>query len=186
MNDTLKTIFNRRSVRTFKPEQIENQALDSIVSAGQYAPSGMNHQPWHFTVVQNRELLADINTLCKAVYMQWDNPALQERVKAENFSAFYHAPTLIVVSGDATSLTPQFDCALALGTMFLAAASLGIGSCWIHALQSFHDLAEGPAMMKKLQVPEGYRIFGSGAFGYSAQELPLPKPRKEGAVTILR
>jgi ABC-type polysaccharide/polyol phosphate transport system ATPase subunit len=54
------------------------------------------------------------------------NKTFEERAKAENFSIFYHAPTLIVVSGDEKAITPQQDCALALGNMFLAAESIGI------------------------------------------------------------
>lgn len=57
MNETLINIRNRRSARKFKNEQIKDEELNAILEAGQYAPSAMNQQSWHFTVIQNNELL---------------------------------------------------------------------------------------------------------------------------------
>lgn len=55
MNEVLKAIRNRRSVRTYLPTQIKQEDLDLIIESGIYAPSGHNDQPWHFTVIQNKE-----------------------------------------------------------------------------------------------------------------------------------
>ena len=186
MNETLKTILNRRSFRAYKPEQIKDEELQTILDAGSYAPSGGNTQPWHFTVIQKSDVLQKINATCREAMLKSGNKTFEERAKAENFSIFYKAHTLIVVSGDEKDITPQYDCALALGNMFLAAESIGVGSCWIHALSMLLNADAGKALSKELDIPEGYKVHGSGAFGYKTTEHPSPAPRKEGAVTIIK
>ncbi|HWR05326.1 nitroreductase [Sporomusa sp.] len=186
MSETLKSIVQRRSIRTYKPEQITDDELQTILEAGQFAPSARNEQSWHFTVVQKQELLSKINNVLQTVFLNSGNPGLVERAKAENFSPFYHAPTLIIVSGDEKAIAPQADGSLALGNLFLAAHVLGIGSCWIHSLRLLFDTEEGRALNKELGIPAGYTIIGSGAFGYNAGEAPAAPPRREGTVTIIK
>lgn len=186
MNETLKTLLNRRSIRKYEQEQIKDEELQAILEAGKYAPSAMNQQPWHFTVVQNKEVLQRINEACKAAFAKSGNKHFEERAKAENFAIFYNAPTLIIVSGDQKAIAPQNDGSLALGNMLIAAESLGIGSCWIHAINFLFSTEEGQSFKQELGIPEGYAPVGSGAFGYKAAAHPSPAPRKEGTVTIIK
>ena len=186
MNETLKTIMSRRSFRTYKPEQIKDEELQTILEAGRYAPSGGGTQPWHFTVIQKSDVLQKINVACREGMLKSGNKMFEERAKADNFSIFYHAPMLIIVSGDEKTITPQEDCTLALGNMFLAAESIGIGSCWIHALGMLLNAEAGNALKKELGIAEGYKVYGAGAFGYKPAEHPSPAPRKEGTVTIIK
>ncbi len=186
MNETLKTILNRRSIRAYKPEQIKEPELQAILEAGRFAPSGMNTQPWHFSVIQQKELLEKINATVKEGLLKSGNPQMAERAKNENFSIFYHAPTLIIVSVDPKVATPQYDSAIAMGYMFLAAASLGVGSCWINAISMTFNAESGKAMAKSLAIPDGYTIHSAGAFGYPAGEIPAPPQRKEGTVSLIQ
>ena len=71
MNETLKVIRNRRSIRNFMDEQIKKEELDAILEAGLYAPSGMNSQDWHFTVIQNRKMIDTVN--------EWILPEIKKR-----------------------------------------------------------------------------------------------------------
>lgn len=186
MSVILETIFQRRSIRNYKEDQITDEELGNIIKAGQYAPSARNEQSWHFSVVQSKEVLDKISGVIKGNFERSGNVVFEERAKAKNFSAFYHAPTLIILSGDDKAVAPQADASLALGNTFLAAAALGIGSCWIHAIRSLLDSAEGQSLKQVLGIPEGYSILGSGAFGYKAAETPKPAPRREGTVTIIK
>jgi nitroreductase len=186
MNETIKSILSRRSIRKYKDEQISDEELQAIIEAGKFAPSAMNQQSWHFTVIQNKEVLQRINNTCKAAFSKSGNKNFEERAKSENFSIFYNAPTFIVVSGDQKAIAPQNDGSLALGNMFNAAESLGIGSCWIHALNFVFTTEEGQSLKKDLGIPEGYIPIGSGAFGYKGMEQPSPAPRKEGTVNIIK
>lgn len=185
MNETIKTILNRRSYRAYKPEQIKDADLQSILEAGRFAPSGMNNQPWHFSVIQKKDLLERINGAVKEGMLQSGNPQMAERAKDGSFSVFYHAPTLIIVSADPKVATPQFDSALAMGNMFLAAASLGVGSCWIHAISVTFNNESAKGILKELAVPDGYVIYSSGAFGYPAMEAQA-SPRKEGTISVIK
>ncbi len=186
MNETLKTILNRRSIRAYQPEQIKEPELQAILEAGRFAPSGMNTQPWHFSVIQQKELLEKINATVKEGLLKSGNPQFVERAKNENFSIFYHAPTLIIVSADPKVATPQYDSAIAMGYMFLAAASLGVGSCWINAISMTFNAESGKAMANSLAIPDGYTIYSAGAFGYPAGEIPAPPQRKEGTVSLIQ
>lgn len=186
MNETLKSIMSRRSIRKYEQNQIKDEELLTILEAGKYAPSAMNQQPWHFTVVQNKEILQKINEACRAAFIKSGNKNFEERAKAENFSIFYNAPTFIIVSGDEKAIAPQNDCSLALGNMFLAAESLGIGSCWIHAMNFLFTTEEGKSLKIELGIPEGYSPVGSGAFGYKAVESPSPAPRRNGTVNLIK
>jgi nitroreductase len=185
MNETMKTILNRRSIRSYKPDQITDAELETILEAAKYAATGMGVQPWHFTVVQNKGILTRINALAKEELLKSDVPMLRQRASAENFSPFYNAPTLIVVSGNQSRFYVQ-DCTLAIGNMFLAAASIGVGSVWSSVVAVLLDGPNGPALAKDLKIPEGYKAVGAAGFGYNAGEYPTAAPRKEGTVTILK
>lgn len=186
MSEALKNLLGRRSIRKYKAEQIKDEELQAILEAGKYAPSAANQQSWHFTVVQNRETLQKINDVAKSAFEKSGNPRFIERAKAENFTVFYNAPTYIIVSGEEKAIAPVADTALALGNLFLAAEALGIGSVWIHAVNFLWETEEGKALFRELGVPEGYRPFGSGAFGYPDGEKPSPAPRREGTVNIIK
>ncbi len=58
MNETISTILKRRSVRAYRPDPVGQPELDLMLEAARHAPSAMNQQPWHFTVIRNPEALA--------------------------------------------------------------------------------------------------------------------------------
>ena len=53
VNETMKSILARRSYKVFDGRPIDDEALETIVTAGLYAPTGMNRQPWHITVIKS-------------------------------------------------------------------------------------------------------------------------------------
>ena len=63
MNETIKTLLERRSIRKFKPEQIGEEVLNTILDAGMYAPSGANQQSALFVVVQDKETLKKLSAM---------------------------------------------------------------------------------------------------------------------------
>ena len=64
VNETLKIIKQRRSIRAYRDEQIKDEELQAILEAGMYAPNA-GGQAWHFTAVQNQELLGRLNQAAK-------------------------------------------------------------------------------------------------------------------------
>ncbi len=184
--DPLRIIFERRSIRNYKPDQIKDSELDTIINAAKFAPSAMGQQPWHFTVIQNKAILDRITRLTKSAFEKSGVQRFEERARAENFSPFYNAPTYIIVTVDEKAIASQADGTLALGNALLAAEALGIGSCWIHAINYLFTTDEGKELFRDLGIPEGYAPVGSGAFGYAADKKPDPAPRREGTVTFIK
>ncbi len=186
MNETLKTLLSRRSIRNYRPDQIKEEELTAILEAARFAPSGRNSQPWHFSVVQKGELLRKINEGCREAYLNSGIQYMEERARTENFSIFYHAPALVVVSGDPKALTTQIDCAMAVQNIFLSAESLNIGSCWINGVITLVNSEKGGPFRQDLGIPDGYEVMGAAALGYKGGAQPAPQPRKEGTVTVIR
>jgi hypothetical protein len=90
-----------------------------------------------------------------------------------------------VVSGDPDAVTPQYDCALALGNRLIAAASVGVGSCWINAVAKMLNAAACRPLLREIGVPED-TLYGAGAFGYNTGPVAAAVPCKTGAVNFVR
>ncbi len=167
MNDVIRAIEKRRSVRSFESEQIETDELKLILEAGTYAASGMGRQSGKIIVVQDKETVSLLSKL-------------NARVLGADTDPFYGAPTVLVVMADSNVPTCVEDGALVMGNLMLAAHSLGIGSCWIHRAKEVFETPEGKELMKKWGVPETYRGVGHCILGYTnPNKIGEAKPRKE-------
>ncbi|MCD7899878.1 MAG: nitroreductase family protein [Bacteroides sp.] len=184
-NEVLKAIRDRRSVRSYTDSQIPEEDLKLILEAATYAPNGMHLETWHFTAIQKQETLVELNRLVKKAFGKSDDKHLQERANNENYNFYYHAPTFIIVSNDSGHWWAGMDCAVALENIFLAAHSLGIGSCWINQLGSTCDDEEVRSFLTSLGIPENHKLYGCAALGYSNQPLKEKKV-KEGTITIIK
>ena len=169
MNETIKILLERRSIRKFKPEQIKDEDLNAILKAGMYAPSGGHQQSALFVVIQDKETLKKLS-------------AMNAAVLGKDIDPYYGAPTLILVFADKSKVTPIEDASLALGNMFNAAASLGIGSCWVHRARQMFETQEGKDLLKKWGVTGDYVGVGSCILGYADCEHPKAAPRKDNSV----
>ena len=168
MNETLKVLKERRSVRKYKAEQIRDEELNAILEAGTWVPTGMGLQSAVMVVVQDP---ATIAKLSKA------NAEIQGKPGTD---PFYGAPTVVVVLADSSSRNWLQDGSLVMGNLMTAAASLHIGSCWINRAMEYFDTAEGKDLLKQWGLPETYRGVGNCVLGYVDGDLPAPKPRKDG------
>jgi nitroreductase len=175
MNEVLSAIKSRRSIRNYSPDQISQEHLDQIIEAGIYAPSAVNEQAWHFTVIQNRALLSRIDETVKEQMAKSDVEWMRNNAANPGFSVTYHAPTLIVVSGNEAAMSWQADCAFAMENMMLAAESLGIGSVCL-GLVRFFLIQDGEA--EKLGIPAGYKPFYGMAFGYKTGDKAIEPPNR--------
>ena len=169
MNEILKTLMERRSVRSYKEEQVPEDILQQILEAGEYAPSGMGMQSAVMVVVRDKDTINQISRMNAAVMGNDGDP-------------FYGAPTVVIVFGDSTRGTYVEDGSLVMGNLMNAAASLGVDSCWIHRARETFETQEGKALLKKWGLSEDYIGVGNCILGYSAQPHPQAKPRKDGYV----
>jgi nitroreductase len=183
MNEVIKNIKERRSVRAYTDKQIPQEALELIIEAGIYAPTAHNEQPWHFTVVQNKELLEGINLKLNETFAKSENEWIRGLGANPDFRVTYNVPTVIIVSARENAMSIQTDTAAACQNMMLAAQSLGIGSVWVGLLWPFLALDEARTM---LNIPEGYKPVHGIAFGYaSGPKLPAPA-RKMDVVNYIK
>lgn len=156
MNETIKSILERRSIRSFTDRKIERDLLEQIVQAGYYAPSGRNLQTWRFTVVQNKEVM---ERLAQAVR--------QALGRGEDYD-FYRPDVLILTSNQRDNPLGMDDCACALENIFLAAHSLGIGSVWINQFKGICDQPAVREVLHSIGVLQDHLVYGCAALGYPA------------------
>lgn len=179
-NETLKIIKQRRSIRSFKNEQIKNEELQAVLEAGLYAPYAWERSR-HFTVIQNKELLDRLNLAAKEVAKQMGMEHLRKLGNNEGFNCLYNAPTLIIVSGIEQAPIPlEADCATAAENMLIAAESIGLGSCWIFFVLIAFDSPKGTELRKELKIPDGYKPYYSVLLGYkNAETANIPERNSE-------
>lgn len=173
MNETIRNLMERRSVRAYTEKQVPEEVLNEILEAGRFAPSGMNRQPALFIAVQDKETRDTLSRMNAAVMGNSGDP-------------FYGAPTVVLVLVEASVGTGVEDGALAMGNMLNAAYSLGLGSCWIHRAKEMFESEEGKALLRKWGVQGEYRGVGCCILGYPADGFPAAKPRREGNVLYIR
>lgn len=171
MNETIKNLCERRSIRSFSDRQLSSAHLEEILEAGKFAPSGMNRQSAVMVVVQKEETLSLLRRLNSDA-----KPA------ATSHDPFYNAPTVIVVLADGRVHTCVEDGCLVMGNLMNAAHSLGVGSCWIHRARETFETAEGKALLEKWGLDENYIGIGNCILGYTEGEYPSARARKDNYV----
>lgn len=185
-NETLNVIRSRRSTRAYLPEQIEASELEAILEAGIYAPSASNQQPWHFSVIQNKELIDRLSDEFCSMARVSENEYFRQFVKNENFHVFYHAPTVIILSGDENRKTAIVDTAAAVQNMMIAAESMDIGTCWIGLVNLVFGSEKGAAYSDEAGIPQGYKFLQAVAMGYKAHPSANAPRRKEDTIHYIR
>jgi len=168
MNIALETLYNRRSIRKYKPEQIGEEELEQILKAAVCAPTGMNWQSPTIIAIQNQGEIERMRALIK-------------KQRGTDMDPFYGAPTVIAVVAKADSPFAVQDGSLAMGNLMNAAEALGLGSCWINRAKDMFAAEEGKAMLREWGVEEECIGVGFCIVGYK-DEHPEIKPRKENYI----
>lgn len=187
MNQTITSILERRSIRAFKPQPVPERELNWILEAGIYAATSRNRQPWFFSVVQNKSILDKI-TKATLETMRTTNIE-QYKIKAQdpNFSSFYNAPTVILLSGKDDESSASIDCANAAQNMCVAAYSLGLGSCYLRGFrQAFENSVLAAELNKALGLPEGYSTIFGIALGYADGPHPTTPHRNRDVIRYIK
>ncbi len=171
MNETIKTLSDRRSIRSYSDKAVSKEIIDEILRAGLYAPTGRNSRDTLFLVVTNKELRDKLSALNAAVMGADSDP-------------FYGAQTLIVVFADSTRHTYIEDGSLAMGNLMNAAFSLGVDSCWIHRAREVFESDEGRVIARSLGIPDNYVGIGNCILGYRNCDLPKPAERTQPVIFV--
>lgn len=169
VNEVLKCLEERRSVRKFKTEQIKDDQLNDIVRAGTYSPTGMGRQSPIIVAVQDKETVSKLSKLNAAV-------------KGNSSDPFYGAPTVLVVLADKTMPTYVYDGSLVMGNLMNAAWSVGVSSCWIHRAKEVFESEEGKELLNEWGITGDYEGIGNCILGYADMDIPKAPARKDNYV----
>ena len=164
-NETIQTIRSRRSCRAYEPRQITDAELNAVLEAGTYAASAMGRQSAKIVVVQDaatREKLSCMNAA----------------IMGKDCDPMYGAPTILVVLADAHANCAVQDGSLVMGNLMLAAASLGLGSCWINRAKEEFETEEGKALLRQWGIEGDWVGIGHCILGYPAADPKPAAPRK--------
>lgn len=172
MNEIIRNIKTRRSVRKFSGMEVPSEILDEIITAGLYAPSAMNTQLWQITVVKNEEKIVELQN---AISVALDRP---------DYHRFYGAPVFVIVSIPDDYRHGAVDTACVLENMFLAAHSLGVGTVWINQVRDSYNHPEVRSVLTSLGIPENHACYGCVAIGYADCELPSDRENKGIVKTV--
>lgn len=162
MNEIIKSILNRRSIRAFSNQEIDTKIVKTLLDCALAAPSGMNQQTWKFTAIVNQEKILNLaHTVGKVLG------------RDEGYN-MYCPKVLIITSNDKESKFREVDNACAMENIYLAANSLGLGCVWINQLKDCYDNPEVRKILTDFEIPENHGVYGCAAIGYPASE-PRPK-----------
>ena len=172
---------NRRSVRKYKENLVSVQVIQEIIGESTLAPNAGNEQPWKFIIVNDREMLKKIsdegkkNILARVAANPNDYAKkYQGMLQNESFNVFYNAPCLVLILGFSHLKNLYVDCALAASYFMMAAASRGLGTCWVNFGTEIHD----PEILNELGIPDNCTIVAPIILGYP-EKIPAVPKRKE-------
>jgi nitroreductase len=148
----LEVIMKRRSIRTFKKQEVSQKTVEKLLEAARWAPSAGNVQPWEFVIVSSQQTKQELS---KAAFNQKN---LEE------------ASVVIVVCADEKRAAESYgvrgkrlyclqDTAAAIQNILLTAYSLGLGSCWTGAFKEdeIRKVINAPKEMRPVAlIPVGY------------------------------
>lgn len=169
MNETIKNMIERRSVRSYSSKRVPKEILEQILEAGKYAPSGMNRQPTVMVVIEDNDRISGLSMMNAAIMGSDTDP-------------FYGACTIVAVLADSTAPTYIEDGSLVLGNLMNAAHSLGVDSCWVHRAREMYETEDGKALKRRWGLDDKYVGIGHCILGYSDKPVPEAAPRRIGRV----
>ena len=149
----LKILLERRSIRKYKNNKVEDKKIKQILGAGQVAPSGKNKKSWEFLVVEDKEILERLS-----------------KVKPKGGLFLAESPVVIAVIGrEDLSDTWVEDCSIASTFIQLEAHNQGLGSCWVQMKNRFtEDGGDAEKLAKKiLEILDNKRLLCIISLGYS-------------------
>ena len=187
---SIKSIYDRRSIRKFQEKDIPLECIYEILNAGRAAPSAKNRQPWKYIVFGNENKKEFLNAM--KVGLKREEKGITDLPKSRfgisdaknTLRIMEEAPILIVVlNTNAMSPFLQIDndariaeiCdTLSIGAsienMILAAEDMGLGSLWIaNTCFAYSELTA--------YLETDKQLVGAIAIGY-ANENPIQRPRK--------
>ncbi len=176
---TQDAIFARKSVRGYASVPVEEEKLDLILKAGNYAPIFGNI---HMSVITDKELLDEINEAGRQAALASGNEFMIQRVSIPGYKLTYGAPVLIVLSAPEGEYG-DVNCALAAENIILSATDLGLGTCYLAGFLAAFSYK--PCLLEKILLPEGHKPVCGVIAGYEGGD-PIPGVPRQTSDNITR
>jgi nitroreductase len=178
MNEVIKTIFERRAVRKYKPMEVSKILIEQIIDAGRMAPSALGKEPWKFYIVTSKEDIKLYSTeivkegivifdmgfkkVFKAIVSSITHLSNMVDFFREDDPVFHGAPVVIFITAKADDEWAALDIGMCAQNMLLAAKSLGLDSCPI----GFATYIEKTTHFSKLAIPKDEKVYLAIILGY--------------------
>jgi nitroreductase len=148
----IDVINNRRSVRGYNDKTVEVEKLEQVLECARWAPSWANKQCWSFIVIKDRDTIEAISK--SALVNKWLSkaPSIIVACADPNLSGSHNNMDYFLV-----------DVSIAMEHLVLAAANLGLGTCWIGAFDE-------NKVKKILNIPGNIRVVALTPIGYPAEK----------------
>lgn len=209
----LDFIYNRKSIRKFKDIEVQEEDIIKMLDAAIHAPSPKNQQTWHFTVIQNNELINKIADIVTKNHINLAEMAKEEKQRKlmmnllSYYTCFRNAPVLVVVYSkeyymvEETILRDNNASQDIINELkFPNSAAQGIGAAIENFLLAATELGYGTCYMtgpthSKIEIEElinfekeGYNLMSMIALGVAEDDVPNSPPRKkiEEVVTFIK
>jgi nitroreductase len=142
----------RFSVRAYKNKKVEEHVLEQVLEAARIAPSAVNYQPWRFIILTGEK---EREAVCSTYSGKW----------------IHRAPVIIAACGDHGESWKRgdgkdhldIDVAIAIDHITLAAAELGLGTCWVCAF-------DAQSCKRILGLPDSLEVVALIPLGYPDSE----------------
>ena len=193
MNEVIRHLLEKRTIRHYKEEQIKEEDLKWILQAGLYASTAGGRQSPVMLVCQNKETNERLGRINRAFFGHANSDGIHFVSQAQKSiadddsikSGFYGAPTVITLFAPRNWLYGVHDCTSAAVNMTLAAWSLGIGSCYVSRAEETFESKLGKKLMQEAGIEPHYTARVCLCLGYPDGEPGTAKPRKEGRIRFV-
>lgn len=169
-NDTIKTLFEKHTVRRFLDKAVEPEKLDIIVDAGLHSPNAGGCQAPIFLVSQDTAVNLELGLISNDLYDEGFYPVSKAQPSTACgvgiTNAFYDAPVVITVFTPKDWSYAPFDATMAASNMITAAASLGLGSCFVSRAARTFATPRGLEVKACAGIPDDYEAQLHVVMGY--------------------
>ena len=166
-NEVLDAIYKRRSIRKFQNKAVPEEIVLEILRAGSWAPSGLNNQPWRFSIITDIHLKTKFESLTRYSTIIASAPVL--------------LPVFIDRKAIYNDIKDHQSVGACLENMLLAAHSMGLGAVWLGEIIKSSD-----EVIRLLDLPEDLELMAVVAAGYPADDGRSPNRKNLDELIVYR
>lgn len=182
MNETIQAMKKRASIRKFTDERLTAGQRQALIDVALAAPSGMNKQNWHFSFVEDKAIIGEIEKYLVDRVMAGNNEFIKRLIESRDRRIFFNAALVVFVSTQ--NAENEVDAGIAIENIVIAAESMGLGSCILGGCRDAFEQERGEYFKQLVKFPAGNEFVVGAAIGHPAVSAKPhdPDPQK---VTLL-